>query len=305
MSGIQNIAEGKVMKTEILKGSWVALVTPFKENLEIDFAAVEKLVKMHLDAGTDGILICGTTGEAVTLSFAEKAELMKQVRHLTAGKVPLMFGSGANDTQVAVELTGKAQELGADAVLVVTPYYNKPPQSGLIEHFRKVAAATALPVVLYNVPGRTGCNMLPETVLKLSEVANIVGVKEASGILDQTMEIVRRAPAGFALFSGEDALNLPIMCCGGVGAISVTANVAPKLMKQFCDAALAGNLVLARELHYKLLDLHRNLFCETNPLPTKAALKHKGLCDDQVRLPLTRPTARAYEIISKTLLDLE
>lgn len=293
------------MKTEFLKGSWVALVTPFKENLEIDFAAVEKLVAMHLDAGTDGILICGTTGEAVTLSFAEKAELMKRVRSLTGEKVPLMFGSGGNDTKASVELTAKAQELGADAVLVVTPYYNKPPQSGLIEHFKAVAASTSLPVVLYNVPGRTGCNMLPDTVLTLSEVSNIVAVKEASGDLGQTMEIVRRAPEGFALFSGEDALNLPIMSCGGVGAISVTANVAPKMMKKFCNAALAMDLAEARKLHYQLLDLHRNLFCETNPLPAKAALKQKGLIEDQVRLPLTRPTSRAYEIISKTIIDLE
>ena len=293
------------MNTEFLKGSWVALITPFKENLEIDFEAVEKLVQMHLNAGTDGILICGTTGEAVTLSFSEKAELMKQVRNFTGGKVPLMFGSGSNDTRGSVELTGKAKELGADAVLVVTPYYNKPPQSGLVAHFTEVAASTELPVVLYNVPGRTGCNMLPETVLKLAEVDNIVAVKEASGNLDQTMEIVRRAPQGFALFSGEDALNLPIMCCGGKGAISVTANVAPRLMKEFCDAALAKDLDQARKLHYKLLDLHRNLFCETNPLPAKAALKLRGLIGDQVRLPLCPPTSRAYEIIEKIIPGLE
>ncbi len=293
------------MKTDFLKGSWVALVTPFKENLEIDFAAVEKLVDLHLRAGTDGLVICGTTGEAATLSFAEKTELMKQVRRFSRGKVPLMFGSGNNDTSSAADLTAKAQDLGADAVLVVTPYYNKPPQAGLVAHFNKVAAATALPVVLYNVPGRTGCNMLPETVLTLAEIPNIVAVKEASGNLDQTMEIVRRAPGGFALFSGEDGLNLPIMGCGGVGAISVTANVAPVMMKQFCDAALSGNWSKARELHYRLLDLHRNLFCETNPLPAKAALKRLGLIDDQVRLPLCRPSARAYEIISRTLPGLE
>jgi len=293
------------MNTDFLKGSWVALVTPFKDNLEIDFTAVEKLVKMHMQAGTDGILVCGTTGEAVTLSFAEKAELMKQVRHFSEGRVPLMFGTGSNDTRASVELTAKAEDLQADSVLVVTPYYNKPPQSGLVEHFKAVAAATRLPVVLYNVPGRTGCNMLPETVLTLSAIENIVAVKEASGNLDQTMEIVRRAPKGFALFSGEDALNLAIMSCGGVGAISVTANVAPKMMKKFCDAALAGDTGLARKLHFDLLDLHRNLFCETNPLPAKAALKQRGLIEDYVRLPLTRPSARAYEIISQTLKDLE
>lgn len=293
------------MKANFLKGSWVALITPFKDNNEIDFSAFDRLVQMHLEAGTDGILICGTTGEAVTLSFAEKAELMQRVRSLTSGKVPLMFGTGANDTRVAVDLTAKAADLGADAVLVVTPYYNKPPQAGLIEHFRAVAAATRLPVVLYNVPGRTGCNMLPETVLTLAEIDNIVAVKEASGNLDQTMEIVRRAPQDFSLFSGEDALNLAIMSCGGVGAISVTANVAPKMMKQFCDAALAADIGKARDIHFRLLDLHRNLFCETNPLPTKAALKIRGFINDQARLPLTRPTARAYEILQKTIAGLE
>ena len=288
-----------------IKGSWVALVTPFNQNGEIDFAALEKLVNLHLAAKTDGLVICGTTGESATLCFEEKKALMQAVKKQLAGKIALMFGTGSNETRATCELTGKAAELGAEAVLVVTPYYNKPPQEGLKQHFKAVAAATSLPVVLYNVPGRTGCNMLADTTLELAEVKNIVAVKEASGNLDQAMEIIRRAPAGFALLSGEDALNLPIMACGGVGTISVTANVAPVLMKQFNDAALSGDWQTARAIHFKLLDLHRGLFIETNPLPTKAVLANRGLMTDLARLPLCQPTAKTRELMQKIAADLE
>ena len=293
------------MKSDFLKGSWVALVTPFKDDLTIDFAAVEKLVQLHLEAGTDGILVCGTTGEAATMSLQEKTDLMHEIKKLVGNKIPLMFGSGSNDTRQAVELTEKAGCLGADAVLVVTPYYNKPPQAGLKEHFKQVAQATELPLVLYNVPGRTGCNLLPETVLELTAVENIVGVKEASGKLDQVMEIVRRASSDFILYSGEDCLNLPIMACGGSGTISVSANAAPKMMKKFNDFALDGNLEGAREIHFRLLDLHKNLFCETNPLPVKSALKQMGLIADNVRLPLYKPSGKTAELINKTIVGLE
>jgi 4-hydroxy-tetrahydrodipicolinate synthase len=277
---------------DLLKGSWVALVTPFDSSLKIDFAALEKLVKMHMEAETDGLLLCGTTGEAATMSFAEKA-------------VPIMFGTGSNDTAATVELSSKAKELGADAILVVTPYYNKPPQSGLIAHYEAVASSTDLPVVLYNVPGRTGCNMQAETTLKLAEVKNIVAVKEASGNLVQAMEILSKAKDDFVVFSGEDALNLPLMSCGALGTISVTANVAPVLMKKFNDAALSGDFVRARTVHYKLLQLHRDLFCETNPLPAKAALAARGMLSDFVRLPLSRPTDATRELIKKSIIDLE
>lgn len=293
------------MRANFLRGSWVALVTPFGEDGKINFAAFEKLINLHLAAGTDGIVICGTTGEASTLTLDEKKDLMHITRDLTAGKVPIMFGSGGNDTRAVAGLTSRAAELGADAVLVVTPYYNKPPQEGLKMHYRAVAAATELPVILYNVPGRTGCNLLPETVVELAEVPNIVAVKEASGNLDQIMEIIRRVPDDFVVFSGDDGLNLPIMACGALGTISVTANVAPVMMKQFNDAALAGDWPRARAIHYRLLDLHRGLFVESNPLPVKAALANAGLIEDYTRPPLCRPSPRARELMIKLTTGLE
>ncbi|NLF98401.1 MAG: 4-hydroxy-tetrahydrodipicolinate synthase [Candidatus Riflebacteria bacterium] len=288
-----------------IKGSWAALITPFTKNDQIDFAALERLLDMHLTAKTDGLVICGTTGESATLNFDEKKALMKAVTAKVAGKIAIMFGTGSNDTRATCELTEKAADLGAESVLVVTPYYNKPPQEGLKRHFKAVAASTSLPVVLYNVPGRTGCNMLADTTLELAEVSNIVAVKEASGNLEQAMEIIRRAPAGFTLLSGEDALNLPIMACGGVGTISVTANVAPKMMKQFNDAALKGDWNTARAIHFKLLELHRGLFVETNPLPTKAALTNRGLISDFARLPLCQPSAITLELMKKIATGLE
>ncbi|GAB4274330.1 MAG: 4-hydroxy-tetrahydrodipicolinate synthase [Candidatus Rifleibacteriota bacterium] len=293
------------MNTDFLKGSWVALVTPFNEKLEIDYGALERLLDLHKSAKTDGLLICGTTGEAVTLSLQEKIELMSFVKKYTGGNIPIMFGTGSNDTRSSIDLTAKAASMGADSVLVVTPYYNKPPQKGLLEHFTAVAAATELPVVLYNVPGRTGTNMLAGTSLELAKISNIKAIKEASGNLDQIMELIRKAPPGFTVFSGDDALNLPIMACGGAGCISVTANIAPAMMKKFSDLALAGNIREAAKVHFKLLDLHRNLFCEANPLPAKAALKVKGLMEDYVRLPLCRPSADTVELMKTTIDGLE
>jgi 4-hydroxy-tetrahydrodipicolinate synthase len=291
------------MKT--IKGSWAALITPFTEAGEIDFTALDKLLDLHLQAQTDGLVICGTTGEAATLSFDEKKALMQAVTSKITGKIAIMLGTGSNDTRATCELTTKAADLGAESVLVVTPYYNKPPQKGLKEHFTRVAASTSLPVVLYNVPGRTGCNMSADTTLELAAVNNIVAVKEASGNLDQAMEIIRRAPAGFSLLSGEDALNLPLMACGAVGTISVTANVAPKIMKQFNDAALKGDWNTARALHFKLIELHRALFVETNPLPTKAVLANRGLIEDHARLPLCRPAQATRELLEKISTGLE
>lgn len=293
------------MTAKVSNGSWVALITPFTADDKIDYKALTRLVARQLQAKTDGIVICGTTGESATLSFDEKKSLMQAVKEQVGTQVQLMFGCGGNDTRSVVELTAKAASLGADSVLSVTPYYNKPPQEGLKLHFKAVAAATELPVVLYNVPGRTGCNMLPDTVLELAQTGNIVAVKEASGNLDQTMEIVRRMPAGFQLFSGEDALNFPIMACGGTGTISVTANVAPVMMKKFNDSALAQNWQEAKDLHYKLLDLHHGLFVETNPLPTKAAMASLGLIEDYARLPLCRPSSRSAELMKKLLPGLE
>lgn len=292
------------MSENFIKGSWVALVTPFKDG-QVDFASVKKLVELHLNAGTDGLLICGTTGEAATMSFSEKKELMKVVVDEVKGRIPIMFGSGSNNTAQAEELTSKAEELGASAALVVCPYYNKPTQQGIKAHFRKVASATSLPVVLYNVPGRTGMNMLAETSLELAEISNITAIKEASGNLNQIMEIIKKAPEGFNVLSGDDALNLPIMACGAKGTISVTANVDPFKMKQFNDAALSANWDEARRIHYSLLDLHHGLFIESNPLPAKAAMTIKGYMDSEARLPLTRPSDSTTDFMKNLLKQLE
>ena len=280
-----------------LSGSWVALVTPFKDGI-IDEEALARLLDLHLGARTDGLVICGTTGESATLTAPEKDLLMKLVTRRVKGKIPLMLGTGGNNTAAAVEATRRAADLGADSVLVVTPYYNKPPQSGLLAHFREVAAATPLPVVLYHVPGRTGVNLLPATVLELARVANIKAVKEASGNLEQAMDIITAAPQGFTLLSGEDALNLPLMAIGATGTISVTGNVLPAEMKAFNDAARAGRWDEAKSRHYALLDYHRAMFFEANPIPVKTALALKGLIREEFRLPLVPAQASTRDRLS-------
>lgn len=289
------------MYIDFLKGSWVAIITPFNQNLEIDFDAWNYLLDLHLASGTDGIVICGTTGEGATLSLEEKVELMSLAKRKLKGQCKIMFGAGSNDTNQACLLASKAASIGADAILSVTPYYNKPPQSGLVSHFRKVAESTDLPVVLYNVPGRTGCNILPETVAELSKIPNICGIKEASGNLEQLQKLVSLLPDDFSILSGEDALNLPIMVCGAVGTISVTANIAPKLMKQFNDEALSGNFKKAREIHYKLLPLHKAMFVETNPLPVKAALNEMGIIKDFLRLPLCPAASTTHNLLKEII----
>ncbi len=288
------------MATAKFEGSWTALVTPFS-NGRIDKDAVFRLLDRHLEAGTDGLVICGTTGESPTLSLDEKALLMETVVTRVAGKIDVMLGTGGNNTASAVELTRRAASFGAGSVLVVTPYYNKPSQSGLIAHFKEIAASTSLPVILYNVPGRTGVNMAPSTVLELARVSNIKGVKEASGNLEQAMDIIRGAPDGFTLLSGEDSLNLAIMALGGRGTISVTANVVPGKMKAFNKAALDGAWEDARGIHYELLPLHRAMFFESNPVPVKAALALQGLIADEFRLPLVPASKETREKLSAVM----
>lgn len=283
-----------------LDGSWAALVSPFSAG-KLDEEALFRLLDLHLDARTDGLVICGTTGESPTLGPDEKARLMETVARRVNGRFPLMFGTGGNNTAKAVELTRQAKDLGAQAVLVVTPYYNKPTPTGLLAHFQAVAAATPLPVVLYNVPGRTGVNMTAAVTLELAKVGNIKAVKEASGNLEQVMDILHRAPSGFAVYSGDDALNFAIMALGGRGTISVTANVAPARMKAFNDACLAGRWAEARELHFSLLDLHRAMFLEANPIPVKAALHQMGLIREEYRLPLVPATPATREALAKIL----
>lgn len=285
------------MRIDFLKGSWVAIITPFDQNLKIDFDAWSRLLDLHLAVGTDGVVVCGTTGEGATLEAEEKKELMKIAREKLKGKCKIMFGAGSNDTAQACILASEAASMGADAVLSVTPYYNKPPQSGLISHFKSIAEVTELPVILYNVPGRTCCNLLPETVQELSEVNNICGIKEASGSMEQMQKLISILPEDFAVLCGEDALNLPAMFCGAVGTISVTANVAPDLMKQFTDAALRCDWETAKMIHYKLLPLHSAMFVETNPLPAKAALTEMGLIKEHLRPPLCKANAKTHKLL--------
>lgn len=289
------------MGIDFLKGSWVAIITPFDKNLKIDFDAWNRLLDLHQAVGTDGIVVCGTTGEGATLELDEKKELMKLARKKLKGRCKLMFGAGSNDTTQACIMASEAASMGADAVLSVTPYYNKPPQSGLITHFKSVAEVTDLPIILYNVPGRTGCNLLPETVAELAETRNICGVKEASGNLKQLQELISLVSSDFAVFCGEDALNLPAMACGAVGTISVTANVAPDLMKQFNDAALNNDWKKAKEIHYKLLPLHNAMFVETNPLPAKAALSEIGLIKDYLRSPLCSANNQTHKLLKQII----
>lgn len=290
------------MNKKQLTGSWTALVTPFDEKGAVDYDALDRLVDMHIQAKTDGILLCGTTGEAATLDYEEKKSILSAVKQRAKGQCQIMFGTGSNNTKECVNLTEKITQLqAADCLLVVTPYYNKPGQNGLIEHYKAVAAATDLDIILYNVPGRTGCNMQHETVTTLSQIGNIIGVKEASGDLVQTMNIIKDTPDNFIVYSGEDALNFPIMACGGKGTISVTANVLPAELKAFNDAAVAGQIDKAREIHFSLLKMHAAMFVETNPLPAKAALTIMGKIQDYARLPLTRPQASTYKFLERII----
>ncbi|MBF0408679.1 MAG: 4-hydroxy-tetrahydrodipicolinate synthase [Candidatus Riflebacteria bacterium] len=286
-----------------MTGSWVALVTPFKDG-KIDENALDGLLDFHLKAGTDGIVICGTTGESVTLTSDEKSLLMKRATAAFRGKVPIMLGTGGNNTSVVTENTRMAADHGADAVLVVTPYYNKPTQAGLIAHFTEVAKSTKLPVILYNVPGRTGVNLLPQTVLELAKISNIAGIKEATGNLEQAMDILRHAPEDFLLYSGEDALNFQLMATGASGTISVTGNVVPGKMKAFNDACLSKDWEKARKIHFELLDLHRAMFLESNPIPVKTALAIMGKIRDEFRLPLVQASSQTREKLAAIIQKL-
>jgi len=269
----------------MFKGSIVAIVTPFK-NGEIDEETLRELVEFQIENGTDGIVPCGTTGEASTLDYDEHDRVIEIVVQQAKKRVPVIAGTGSNSTKEAIEITEHAKRVGADGALLVTPYYNKPTQEGLYRHYKTVAEAVALPQVLYNVPGRTGVNMLPETVARLADVPNIVGIKEASGSLQQVSEILSLCGDSIEVLSGDDFVTFPIMACGGGGVISVTANIMPKEVAGLVDAFNAGDLEEARRLHLKLLRISNAMFIETNPTPVKTALGLMGKCDDEVRLPL-------------------
>lgn len=269
----------------IFQGSFVAIITPFK-NGKIDEKAYGDLIEFHVSNGTDGIVPCGTTGESATLSNDEHNRLVRLTVEASAGRVPVIAGTGSNSTDEAIYFTKYAKECGADAALLITPYYNKPTQEGLYRHFRAIAEEVEIPIILYNVPGRTGVNMLPSTVARLTEIENVVAIKEASGSMTQICEIYRLCGERLSILSGEDAINFPILAAGGKGMISVTANIVPKEMGDMWDAYTSGDIERARQIHYSIFDLHQIMFVETNPIPVKTALAMMSKCTDEMRLPL-------------------
>lgn len=271
----------------MLTGSLVALVTPMFEDGQVDFESLKRLVDFHIDNGTDGIVAVGTTGESATLGVEEHIKVVEAVAKHAAGRVTVVAGTGANSTAEAIELARLAKTAGASQTLSVVPYYNKPTQEGIYQHFRAIAEAVDIPVILYNVPGRTVADMSNDTALRLAQIDNVVGLKDATGDIGRACDLVLRAPSDFALYSGDDATGMAFMLCGGHGVISVTANVAPKLMSQLCVAARAGDTAAARAINDQLQGLHKHLFCEPNPIPAKWALHRLGLMPAGLRLPLT------------------
>jgi len=284
----------------MFKGSMTAIVTPFKDG-RVDEKALRRLVDWQISSGTDAIVVCGTTGESATLTYDEHFAVIDTAVDQAAGRVPVIAGAGSNSTANAIKLARQAKEAGADAQLQVTPYYNKPTQEGLYQHFRAIAEVVDLPMILYNVPGRTSVNMLPETVARLANIDSIVGVKEASGNLGQVREIISSCPEGFACYSGDDAMNFDIYKAGGAGAISVTANVAPDMVAAVWDAHEAGDDDEAGRLHKKLDALNRAMFIETNPIPAKTSLAMMGKVAEEFRLPLT-PISEGHRAELKDIL---
>lgn len=271
----------------MIQGSQVALVTPMESNGSVDWDSLRGLIEFHVREGTDAIVSVGTTGESATLDEGEHCEVIRFTVETVAGRVPVIAGTGANSTREAIHLTQSAKDVGADACLLVTPYYNKPTQEGLYLHHRAIAEAVDIPQILYNVPGRTGCDMLPETVERLSKIPNIVGLKEATGNLARAQEILDRVDAGFLLYSGDDATSGAFCLMGGHGVISVTANVAPRKMHDLVEAARQGDKAKVEAIDETLQGLHRDLFIESNPIPVKWALSEMGLIKPGIRLPLT------------------
>ena len=270
------------------RGTTVALVTPFRQNGEIDEERLRQLVDWHIEQGTDVILACGTTGESATLSHEEHHRVMEIIIQQANGRVPVLAGAGSNSTAEAISLTQFAEKAGADGILSVGPYYNKPTQEGFYQHFKAIAESTQLPVILYNVPGRTGTNISAETTLRLAQIPNIVGIKEASGKFSQIMEILRQRPEGFVVLSGDDSITLPLIALGGDGAISVVANEVPTLFHEMVHLAFRNQWEKARALHFRLLPLMEMNFVETNPIPVKTALALMGKIEENFRLPLVK-----------------
>ena len=273
----------------MITGSIIALVTPMvPDTLDVDWEALERLVEWHIDQQTHALVAVGTTGESATLSVDEHSRVIKFMVDISQGRIPVIAGTGANCTREAIELTEAAKKAGADACLLVTPYYNKPTQEGLYQHYKAIAEAVDIDQILYNVPSRSACDMLPETALRLSEISNIVGIKEATGDLDRAAWLIDNSPKDFAIYSGDDHTARELMLLGGHGDISVTANVAPKEMSRMCEAAINGDAEQALDIDKQLLGLHDAMFVESNPIPVKWAVSQLGLINDAIRLPLTQ-----------------
>ncbi len=285
----------------MFQGSMVAIVTPMGVDGEVDHEVLRRLVEFHIENGTDAIIAVGTTGESPTLDFDEHCAVVRAVVEQVAGRIPVIAGTGSNSTREAIELTQQGKELGADACLLVTPYYNKPTQEGLYRHFKACAEAVAIPQILYNVPGRTAVDLLPETVERLSVIPNIVGIKEATGKLERVTDIGNRCGNRIEIYSGDDATAMDAILLGAKGDISVTANIAPKAMHAMCAAALAGDRQQAEALNAPLLALHKNLFLEANPIPVKWALQEMGLIAAGIRLPLTTLSEHHHETLRAAL----
>ncbi|HJU49901.1 MAG TPA: 4-hydroxy-tetrahydrodipicolinate synthase [Pseudogulbenkiania sp.] len=289
----------------MLTGSLVALVTPMHDDGQVDFESLKRLVDFHIDNGTDGIVAVGTTGESATLSVDEHIKVVEAVVKHAAKRVKVVAGTGGNSTAEAIELAENARQVGVDMTLSVVPYYNKPTQEGMYRHFRAIAESVDIPVILYNVPGRTVADMSNDTTLRLAEIPNIVGIKDATGDIGRACDLVLRAPQGFALYSGDDPTGMAFMLCGGHGVISVTANVAPRLMSELCKAALAGDTARARVINDKLQGLHKHLFIEPNPIPAKWALQQMGWIPAGLRLPLTPLTDAATTAVRAAMQQAE
>ena len=270
-----------------IRASIVALITPMHEDGSIDYPALRRLIDWHIAQGTDCIGVVGTTGESPTVSVEEHCEIIRISVEQAAGRVPIMAGCGANSTAEAIELTRFAKQVGADCQLQVVPYYNKPTQEGQYQHFRTIAEAVDLPMVLYNVPGRTVADLQHDTVMRLAQIDSIIGIKDATGNIERAQWLIHEAPKGFSIYSGDDGTAVALMLCGGHGNVSVTANIAPKLMHEMCLAAIAGQAQQAMAIQRQLLSLHKNMFTESNPIPVKWAAQRMGLCGPTLRLPMT------------------
>ncbi len=284
-----------------ITGSIVALITPMQADGSVDYAALRKLIDWHIAEGTDCIGVVGTTGESPTVNVEEHCEIIRVSVEQAKGRVPIMAGCGANSTAEAIELARFAKKVGADCQLQVVPYYNKPTQEGQYQHFKAIAEAVDLPVILYNVPGRSVADMAHDTVLRLAQIPGIVGIKEATGNIERAQWLIKEAPENFAIYSGDDPTAVALMLCGGHGNVSVTANVAPRLMHELCVAARAGDVKRAMEIQFQLLPLHKALFVEANPIPVKWAAARMGLCSGTMRLPMTELTPANQPVLEKVL----